>query len=81
LTVYQPYDPICWVRGCFAHNIWGNAVVSSAIMSKQAIDERGERKAAAVAPRPRLQLVSKVTIDRARDALLTDFGKTTLEDR
>ncbi len=35
----------------------------------------------AVAPRARLQLVSKVRVDRARDALLTDFGKTTLEDR
>src|SRR5665213_3722330 len=31
--------------------------------------------------RPRLALVRKVEIDRARDALLTDFGKTTLEDR
>ena len=34
-----------------------------------------------VADRPRLQLVRKVEIDRDRDALLTDFGKTTLEDR
>jgi ribonucleoside-diphosphate reductase alpha chain len=31
--------------------------------------------------RPRLKLVRKVEVDRARDALLTDFGKTTLEDR
>jgi ribonucleoside-diphosphate reductase alpha chain len=31
--------------------------------------------------RPQLQLVSKVEVDRSRDALLTDFGKTTLEDR
>lgn len=31
--------------------------------------------------RPRLQLVRKVEIDRSRDALLTDFGRTTLEDR
>ncbi len=31
--------------------------------------------------RPQLQLVRKVEIDRSRDALLTDFGKTTLEDR
>ncbi|HEV2530735.1 ribonucleoside-diphosphate reductase subunit alpha [Phenylobacterium sp.] len=31
--------------------------------------------------RPQLQLVKKVEVDRARDALLTDFGKTTLEDR
>jgi ribonucleoside-diphosphate reductase alpha chain len=31
--------------------------------------------------RPNLTLVRKVRIDRARDALLTDFGRTTLEDR
>jgi ribonucleoside-diphosphate reductase alpha chain len=31
--------------------------------------------------RPKLQLVRKVEVDRDRDALLTDFGKTTLEDR
>jgi len=30
---------------------------------------------------PQLQLVRKVEVDRSRDALLTDFGKTTLEDR
>jgi ribonucleoside-diphosphate reductase alpha chain len=33
------------------------------------------------AERPSLTLVRKVEIDRARDALLTDFGRTTLEDR
>jgi ribonucleoside-diphosphate reductase alpha chain len=33
------------------------------------------------AARPQLQLVRKVEVDRSRDALLTDFGKTTLEDR
>jgi ribonucleoside-diphosphate reductase alpha chain len=30
---------------------------------------------------PQLTLVRKVEVDRSRDALLTDFGKTTLEDR
>nr|WP_165190781.1 ribonucleoside-diphosphate reductase subunit alpha [Caulobacter soli] len=34
-----------------------------------------------VAERPKLALVRKVEVDRSRDALLTDFGKTTLEDR
>lgn len=34
-----------------------------------------------IADRPKLQLVRKVEVDRTRDALLTDFGKTTLEDR
>jgi ribonucleoside-diphosphate reductase alpha chain len=33
------------------------------------------------AARPQLKLVRKVEVDRERDALLTDFGKTTLEDR
>src|SRR5580692_5584543 len=43
----------------------------------------GSAGAAAVRPieRPQLQLVRKVEIDRSRDSLLTDFGKTTLEDR
>ena len=31
--------------------------------------------------RPRLELVRKVEVDRSRDALLTDFGCETLEDR
>jgi ribonucleoside-diphosphate reductase alpha chain len=31
--------------------------------------------------RPALSLVQKVVVDRSRDALLTEFGKTTLEDR
>src|SRR6201995_4931709 len=40
-------------------------------------------RAAPVAPaaRPQLQLVRKVEVDRSRDAVLTDFGRTTLEDR
>ena len=35
----------------------------------------------AAGERPQLALVKKVEVDRSRDALLTDFGKTTLEDR
>ncbi|MBY0447974.1 MAG: ribonucleoside-diphosphate reductase subunit alpha [Hyphomonadaceae bacterium] len=31
--------------------------------------------------RSRLELVDKVSVDRSRDSLLTDFGKTTLQDR
>ena len=31
--------------------------------------------------RPELKLVRKVEVDRSRDALLSDFGKKTLEDR
>ena len=44
------------------------------------IAEASERVASRV-ERPQLQLVRKVEVDRSRDALLTDFGKTTLEDR
>ena len=56
-------------------------VASGAIIGNQAVKDRLERNTRATAPRPRLQLVSKVEIDRSRDSLLTDFGKTTLEDR
>jgi len=49
------------------------AVMRSVSDAAQAAPERSER--------PQLQLVRKVEVDRSRDALLTDFGKTTLEDR
>ena len=52
-----------------------------AILGNPAVNERVSRAQPTAAPRARLQLISKVTIDRTRDALLTDFGKTTLEDR
>lgn len=48
--------------------------------AKVGIAETSERVAGR-ADRPQLQLVRKVEVDRSRDALLTDFGKTTLEDR
>ncbi|WP_296595434.1 hypothetical protein, partial [Phenylobacterium sp.] len=48
--------------------------------AKVGIAETSERVASGLA-RPQLQLVRKVEVDRSRDALLTDFGKTTLEDR
>jgi len=54
------------------------------MMGRQAKIEsaaKGRVGAPRLAERPRLQLVRKVEIDRARDALLTDFGRTTLEDR
>lgn len=41
----------------------------------------GPDRAGKPAQRPQLQLVRKVEVDRSRDDLLTDFGKTTLEDR
>ena len=50
---------------------------------KREIQSQAEGSAAQVksAERPDIRLVDKVQIDRARDALLTDFGKTTLDDR
>jgi ribonucleoside-diphosphate reductase alpha chain len=48
--------------------------------AKVGIAETSERVAPQPA-RPQLQLVRKVEVDRSRDALLTEFGKTTLEDR
>ncbi|MCR5877747.1 ribonucleoside-diphosphate reductase subunit alpha [Phenylobacterium sp. J367] len=47
--------------------------------AKVGIVEQAGREARA--ERPQLQLVRKVEVDRTRDAQLTDFGKTTLEDR
>src|SRR6185369_1995373 len=41
----------------------------------------GIEQVAAAPARPQLQLVRKVEVDRSRDDQLTDFGKTTLEDR
>src|SRR5579859_7592068 len=48
--------------------------------AKVGIAESIERVVEA-ATKPQLRLVSKVEVDRSRDDLLTDFGKTTLEDR
>ncbi len=54
-------------------------------MAAQASRVRTDARTAAQSPwpqdRPRLALVRKVEIDRDRDRLLTDFGRTTLEDR
>jgi ribonucleoside-diphosphate reductase alpha chain len=49
--------------------------------AKKIADAAPERAAARAAERPQLHLVRKVQVDRSRDALLTDFGRTTLEDR
>src|SRR5579875_486463 len=42
---------------------------------------RGQVASAWPKEKPKLELVRKVEVDRSRDALLTDFGRTTLEDR
>jgi ribonucleoside-diphosphate reductase alpha chain len=60
---------------------FGVNALAGAVISNQAVKQNVARGVPAVTPRPRLQLVSKVQVDRSRDALLTDFGKTTLEDR
>jgi ribonucleoside-diphosphate reductase alpha chain len=49
--------------------------------AKKTIESVTERMQVRAPEKPQLRLVSKVAVDRARDALLTDFGKTTLEDR
>jgi ribonucleoside-diphosphate reductase alpha chain len=48
---------------------------------KETVGEPSVAKAQELNLKPRLKLVKKVEIDRSRDALLTDFGRTTLEDR
>ncbi len=49
--------------------------------AKKAVVEAEQSARARPVERPPLQLVRKVEIDRSRDSLLTDFGRTTLEDR
>jgi ribonucleoside-diphosphate reductase alpha chain len=49
--------------------------------AKRTVVEAGQPARARSVERPPLQLVRKVEIDRERDSLLTDFGRTTLEDR
>jgi ribonucleoside-diphosphate reductase alpha chain len=48
---------------------------------KKTIGAAQERTPARPVERPQLHLVRKVQVDRSRDELLTDFGRTTLEDR
>lgn len=50
------------------------AVLKNAVRSTPRSKGRPEQ-------RPVLQLVRKVEVDRSRDTLLTDFGRTTLQDR
>jgi ribonucleoside-diphosphate reductase alpha chain len=49
--------------------------------AKQEVGRRNLQLGSRPSEAPKLQLVRKVEVDRSRDALLTDFGKTTLEDR
>jgi ribonucleoside-diphosphate reductase alpha chain len=49
--------------------------------AKQGTAREGRFASTRPTGRPELKLVRKVEVDRSRDALLTDFGRTTLEDR
>jgi len=49
--------------------------------AKKSVSGLPDRAQARAADKPQLRLVAKVEVDRSRDELLTDFGKTTLEDR
>jgi ribonucleoside-diphosphate reductase alpha chain len=49
--------------------------------AKKTVGSAQERAPSRLVERPQLHLVRKVEVDRSRDDLLTDFGKTTLEDR
>src|SRR5215469_1053886 len=49
--------------------------------AKHEVSQGSVDRAARPLDRPQLQLVKKVEVDRSRDSLLTEFGKTTLEDR
>src|SRR5689334_9333614 len=59
--------------------ISGNSMTADAVtltLEDKAAARRGKPKAHA-----NLRVVTKVQIDPSRDALLTDFGKKTLDDR
>src|SRR6516164_10479517 len=49
--------------------------------AKKSVSPLQDRAQVRSADKPQLRLVSKVEVNRSRDDLLTDFGKTTLEDR
>ena len=49
--------------------------------AKKSVSPLQDRTQVRAADKPQLRLVSKVEVERSRDDLLTDFGKTTLEDR
>lgn len=53
----------------------------SKVQQFPAIDGPEARRGKPKPVRSRLELVDKVSVDRSRDSLLTDFGKTTLQDR
>jgi ribonucleoside-diphosphate reductase alpha chain len=53
-------------------------MAGEATKSVSPLQEQAQVRAA---EKPQLRLVAKVEVDRTRDDLLTDFGKTTLEDR
>jgi ribonucleoside-diphosphate reductase alpha chain len=55
------------------------AGIEAAKIERSVAKERG--KPVRQDERPKLQLVRKIEVDHSRDALLTDFGKTTLQDR
>jgi len=55
--------------------------MSGGEVAKKEVPGSSAERAVRPVERPQLQLVRKVEIDRSRDALLTEFGKTTLEDR
>jgi ribonucleoside-diphosphate reductase alpha chain len=57
------------------------AMSASEARARRTAQSEAKVAAAKRPQRPQLQLVRKVEVDRSRDALLTDFGKTTLEDR
>src|SRR6201994_1575283 len=57
----------------------GGAMMGNAQVKAEA--RRGQAPSAWPKEKPKLELVRKVEIDRSRDSLLTDFGRTTLEDR
>jgi len=72
-----------WIRagGLKLRENWVIRVMSAGEAAQRLVSNSAAKAGSARGERPQLQLVRKVEVDRTRDALLTDFGKTTLEDR
>src|SRR3569832_395780 len=72
-----------WAKACIRNGL-GKRVSSAMAGSEAARQEVSLKEAAGCSKAhaaPVLTLVRKGDVDRSRDALLTEFGKTTLEDR
>ncbi|GGD09860.1 ribonucleoside-diphosphate reductase subunit alpha [Aquisalinus flavus] len=56
-------------------------IAETVAKASELADQQAKKSGGRPATRPTLKLVRDVVVDHARDALLTDFGKKTMDDR